>query len=788
MLLAVPSVAYAQFFGEITGSVTTRSGDSIPGATISVYLPSGQTVTVVTGSDGSFRIPQVPPGQYTVSLTLEGYGVQSRSVTVGFGQSSSLSFTVDDREEMITVSSLPESPEKRTFDEPIWNLWTEPPSAGVSWKPVRMAPNRDYTFVVNLSAMPLREFADAAVYARRANSTFRSWLDENSDDTARVRLVVVPDRRYFNPLTPAEATGPMTIELKKARAARKKGFEVPQSAFEVLQASGTAAPFHFGTESFSLHTRGNAGSAPISISIWSDGRPIDELSAALCIVNSEDDPCVPKGSPETSLSGVDLNVSGKYPNAALHIIDQETGLVAVFRCNSCGWKRGEYKHWRIEETAESFSRSITENLNSLSPAEPPDDFVPPSDSVGTNLANILFPAGDSEADAARKTLANLIRQGRASARAGKLPPSMFVRLIPAMPALILTPLNLMRFRMADGSDEYLGAYVNVSIPLEYQSYARAGACLENWRLFVPPDPPRPSMDAVTLARSEFAGWIRTFADVCRGCVETVENDFRNWLGKQQKEKVSVVTLSHHNRENQLYFTDNAIPSIHYSAISRPFAAPSAAILAACGTGSPGASEFVRKLNQQGVDTIIATHTTVDAKMAGTFLKLLLDELSNHPRDRNYGLGQARFDAVRTLSAMTGEDGKPYGAMALGVPAGGKRRDPRLSARGRKELEMISRRDLLLTFAGSSLFTFPASAKLPNGIGLRPDFDGGLPRLTLGDKPAHPAEEKIARAVLAKAPAGPTPFDVAQYFIEVGQGTHGEDWNLTSGDGRNAGTP
>ena len=93
----------------------------------------------------------------------------------------------------------------------------------------------------------------------------------------------------------------------------------------------------------------------------------------------------------------------------------------------------------------------------------------------------------------------------------------------------------------------------------------------------------------------------------------------------------------------------------------------------------------------------------------------------------------------------------------------------------KEISVISRRDVLLAFVGTSLFASRSFPELPDGIGTRPDFNGRLPRLTLGDKPARPAEEKIARAVLAKAPTGPTPFDVAQYFIEVGQGTYGDDW-------------
>jgi plastocyanin len=47
----------------------------------------------VTGDDGSFSLPNLPPGHYTVTAWHETYGTQSKDITVGAGESVSLNFT-----------------------------------------------------------------------------------------------------------------------------------------------------------------------------------------------------------------------------------------------------------------------------------------------------------------------------------------------------------------------------------------------------------------------------------------------------------------------------------------------------------------------------------------------------------------------------------------------------------------------------------------------------------------------------------------------------------------------
>jgi len=47
----------------------------------------------VSKNDGSFEISGLPPGKYTVTSWHEQYGTQNQEVTVGAGESKSITFS-----------------------------------------------------------------------------------------------------------------------------------------------------------------------------------------------------------------------------------------------------------------------------------------------------------------------------------------------------------------------------------------------------------------------------------------------------------------------------------------------------------------------------------------------------------------------------------------------------------------------------------------------------------------------------------------------------------------------
>ena len=91
-LSAVP--ALAQQLGSINGKITDSSGAVLPGVTVdatSNVLPSPRTA--VTGPDGVYQLPALPPGTYTIEAWHEKMGTQEQKVTIGAKETKDVAFT-----------------------------------------------------------------------------------------------------------------------------------------------------------------------------------------------------------------------------------------------------------------------------------------------------------------------------------------------------------------------------------------------------------------------------------------------------------------------------------------------------------------------------------------------------------------------------------------------------------------------------------------------------------------------------------------------------------------------
>jgi TonB-linked SusC/RagA family outer membrane protein len=92
LMLAFAGSAFAQGTGTITGTVTdTLTGDTLPGANISVEDTQFGTAA---GANGSYRISDVPAGEYTVRATFVGYQTSAAEVTVEAGETVTQNFSL----------------------------------------------------------------------------------------------------------------------------------------------------------------------------------------------------------------------------------------------------------------------------------------------------------------------------------------------------------------------------------------------------------------------------------------------------------------------------------------------------------------------------------------------------------------------------------------------------------------------------------------------------------------------------------------------------------------------
>jgi len=90
LLMAFPVLAQIPT-GTLTGRVTTSNGEGLPGVVVEVTSPSLQgSRSVTTGENGDYLIPLLPPGEYLVKYTLEGFVGPQRNLKLSAAQTTKL--------------------------------------------------------------------------------------------------------------------------------------------------------------------------------------------------------------------------------------------------------------------------------------------------------------------------------------------------------------------------------------------------------------------------------------------------------------------------------------------------------------------------------------------------------------------------------------------------------------------------------------------------------------------------------------------------------------------------
>jgi hypothetical protein len=113
VLLALCATASAaqEFRGTVTGRVTDSSGLVVPGATVTVTnTATGVAATATTNEAGSFTVPYLTPGSYTVAFELTGFHKVVRSVELRVGDRLEVDATLQPGAVAETVSVTAQVP------------------------------------------------------------------------------------------------------------------------------------------------------------------------------------------------------------------------------------------------------------------------------------------------------------------------------------------------------------------------------------------------------------------------------------------------------------------------------------------------------------------------------------------------------------------------------------------------------------------------------------------------------------------------------------------------------
>ena len=94
--------------GILRGQVTDTSGGSVPGASVVLTTPTGQTVARTADAMGTFEIPDLAPGNYNLAVSMAGFGPSEQGLQITAGQVQQLivSLTVAAQTDEVTVSEV----------------------------------------------------------------------------------------------------------------------------------------------------------------------------------------------------------------------------------------------------------------------------------------------------------------------------------------------------------------------------------------------------------------------------------------------------------------------------------------------------------------------------------------------------------------------------------------------------------------------------------------------------------------------------------------------------------
>jgi hypothetical protein len=113
MLLVFASAGEAQrTTGDLLGVVRDASGAILPGVTVTISGPRiAGTQSATTSENGTYRIPNLPPGTYTVKVELSGFkSVVLEGIRINLGGTAEQNVALEIGQLAETVSVVAESP------------------------------------------------------------------------------------------------------------------------------------------------------------------------------------------------------------------------------------------------------------------------------------------------------------------------------------------------------------------------------------------------------------------------------------------------------------------------------------------------------------------------------------------------------------------------------------------------------------------------------------------------------------------------------------------------------
>ena len=173
-LALVAGSALGQITGTILGSINDDSGGVLPGTSVTITsdaLPGGPQ-TAVTDASGGYRFPNLPPGDYTMTVELSGFGTyieEGLEVRVGGTTERRVALSLATVAETVTV----------TGETPVVDTRRSGVSTNYSSEYMENTPLRRFSFFDFTKSAPGMSATNPTSGTSSRVSAFGSGVDEN---------------------------------------------------------------------------------------------------------------------------------------------------------------------------------------------------------------------------------------------------------------------------------------------------------------------------------------------------------------------------------------------------------------------------------------------------------------------------------------------------------------------------------------------------------------------------------------------------------------------------------
>ena len=176
VLCAVPTLAQEQR-GSIEGVVRDNSGAVLPGATVEARnVAQGAVATQVSGADGAFRFPALIPGQYEVTVNLQGFATQKQTADVVLGSIKNVSFELG-------VGGVTENVQV-TSEAPVVDVKQSQKSTNISQEQIdRLPKGRDFTSLITAAPGANQEPRSGGISIDGASASENRYIIDGAEST-----------------------------------------------------------------------------------------------------------------------------------------------------------------------------------------------------------------------------------------------------------------------------------------------------------------------------------------------------------------------------------------------------------------------------------------------------------------------------------------------------------------------------------------------------------------------------------------------------------------------------